>query len=133
MKQEDIDGRIERVVGSVASKKARMARWDAQEAGKARRGRWLAYGISAAAVVVIVCSIGLTFIVSGPPQRALDANMSGSAESLRTEMEEDVDAAPMELRALEPAPDGVDVFSAYDFDCDSVTTDELPDSLNHKR
>lgn len=64
MKEEDIDNRIERVVKSVASKKAEMAQWESErKSSEVRRAvaskHWRTYGISAAASVVVICAIGI--------------------------------------------------------------------------
>lgn len=64
MKEEDIDKRIERVVESIASKKAAMSQWERERKSyKFRRDaaskHWRNYGISAAASVVVICGVGL--------------------------------------------------------------------------
>lgn len=64
MKEEDIDKRIERVIESVGSKKAAMRQWDSERASyeisrKVAATRWRTYGISVAASVVVICSVGL--------------------------------------------------------------------------
>ncbi len=64
MKEEDIDKRIGRVVESVASKKAAMRQWESDRISsemqrKVATKRWLIYGISAAASVVMICGVGL--------------------------------------------------------------------------
>lgn len=69
MKEEDIDNRIERVIKSVASKKADMAQWEQQseEAERKRKvafRRWRTYGLSAAASVAVVCCIGISLFVT---------------------------------------------------------------------
>lgn len=69
MKDEDLDKRIERVVESVGSKKDAMRRWESDRISSEMKRevaakRWRAYGISAAASVVIICGIGISLYVS---------------------------------------------------------------------
>lgn len=64
MKEEEIDNRIERIVKSVAAKKAEMTKWETErKSPESRRAvtskHWRTYGISAAASVVVICSIGI--------------------------------------------------------------------------
>lgn len=64
MKEEDIDKRIERVIESVASKKAAMSQWESDRISsemqsKVATKRRRIYGISAAASVVVICGVGL--------------------------------------------------------------------------
>ena len=64
MKEEDINKRIERVVESVASKKAAMRQWESdwissEMQRKVAAKRWRIYGISAVASVVVICGVGL--------------------------------------------------------------------------
>ncbi|MDE6272594.1 MAG: hypothetical protein K2M31_06265 [Muribaculaceae bacterium] len=67
MNEENIDNRIERVIGKVASKKEMMDRWkrdyeEEQSRKRTIRKRWMLYGIPAAASVVVICVIGLTVL-----------------------------------------------------------------------
>lgn len=71
MKEEDIDNRIERVVKSVASKKAEMEKWESErKSSEIRRlvasKRWRTYGISTAASVVVICAIGIGVYMNRP-------------------------------------------------------------------
>lgn len=64
MKEEDIDHRIERVLKSVVSKKAEMSKWESErKSTEVRRAvaskHWRTYGISAAASVVVISTIGI--------------------------------------------------------------------------
>lgn len=79
MKEEDIDNRIERVIGSVASKKAAMAEWERdykeiadRRAAAARPNprKWRRYVISAVAAVALICGIGFSLFV--PQHRDTD-------------------------------------------------------------
>lgn len=68
MKEEDIDKRIERVIGSVASKKSDMSRWgkeykEAQIRHRVARKRWWIYGIPAAASIILICVIGISLFL----------------------------------------------------------------------
>lgn len=72
MKEEDIDKRIERVVKSVASKKAEIAQWESvRKSSEIRRTvaskRWRTYGISAAASVVVIFAIGIGVYINNRP------------------------------------------------------------------
>lgn len=63
--EQKLDDRIERVVKSVASKKAEMARWEAEYNNQQRRvatKRWSIYGISAAACVAVAVGVGIHFL-----------------------------------------------------------------------
>lgn len=69
MKEEDIDNRIERMIKSVASKKADMAKWEDQrvEAEKKRKvlfRKRTMYAVSAAASVVIICGVGISIYMN---------------------------------------------------------------------
>lgn len=64
MKEENIDNRIERIIESVGSKKAAMSQWESERTSTEMKRkivvkRWRTYGISAAASVVVICSVGL--------------------------------------------------------------------------
>lgn len=86
MKEEDIDNRIERVVKSVASKKAAMALWESERKSSENRRavnskRWRIYGISAAASVVVICAIGIGINRNRPGNA--DYGMTSSAPVYR--------------------------------------------------
>lgn len=83
MKEEDIDKRIERVVCSVASKKASMAQWEADRLANERKRaemarKWRTYALSAAATVAVAVGIGWGFYAS---KGAGDTMMPPSMES----------------------------------------------------
>lgn len=64
MKVDNIDNRIERVIESVASKKAAMRQWESDRISlemqrKVIMKKWRTYGISAAASVVVICGVSL--------------------------------------------------------------------------
>lgn len=62
MKEADMDKRIERMVKSVASKKATMAQWEAErkssEIRRAATKKWRTF-ISVAASVIVICAVGI--------------------------------------------------------------------------
>ena len=69
MKEDNIDKRIERVAESVGSKRAAMRRWEAERISsdlqrQTNFRRWRAYGLSAAASVVLICCIGVSLYVT---------------------------------------------------------------------
>lgn len=59
--KEELDDIIEKAINSVASKKADMAQWEMDSRRMAARKRWRIYGISAAASVVLICAVGISF------------------------------------------------------------------------
>lgn len=66
MKEEEIDNRIERVVKSVAAKKAEMTRWKVEHNiyRRGTRRRWGFYSISTAACVVVAIGVGIHFMTT---------------------------------------------------------------------
>lgn len=87
MKEEDIDNRIERVVKSVASKKAEMSKWESERKSPevhcvVTSKRWRIYGISAAASVVVLCTIGIGLYMNRPSNT--DYGVTSSAPIYRS-------------------------------------------------
>lgn len=69
MKKEDIDSRIERVVESVATKKTAMRQWESERIASEMRRTYVAkrmrtYGISAAASIIVICTVGLVVFLN---------------------------------------------------------------------
>lgn len=124
MKEEDIDKRIERVVESVASKKAAMRQWESERIAsemyrKFATKRWRAYGISAAASVVVICGVGLGIFLNRGVDN--DLGVSSSAPVYRggncdiSEIKAMIDSAHYEkaLQAIESTMADTIIDSTY--------------------
>lgn len=79
MKEDDIDARIERVINSVASKKAKMAQWENRHDVATRRQqhikRWAVIAVTGAASIAVICGVGISlFRVESVEPNAMVSN-----------------------------------------------------------